>query len=201
MNIVPLEKSSRWALLSTRSLPIPLLHREDFKRLHPLRQRGIAADLRRLEELAVEIDAWFSCSDSEQESIGIGGFLTSLEAHVEVKRENIIAEAPGDNFSWWIFRDSWYPDEFRRQPFVEILSHPLKQRLSDKVPEVGEHVKGYLDWLERQNFHLTESFDELYCAKEYMAVYVHICAILAYVAAIDLGLMRARLSGHYGTPE
>lgn len=197
---LPLQRSRRARLPESRSLPRPLTERDDFKRLPKSRQISILNELRGLEEIAVEIDAWLLCSKSEQENYGIGVFLSGLEAHIEVAREHKHTIGQGENFSWWIFRDSWYPDELSRLSFEEILPDILRQRLNEDVPRVGDSLDNYMAWLKRQGENVFASFDDFYRAQDYVTVYIHGCAIFAYLSAIYLGLLRAKFSGHYGAP-
>ncbi|GEM_PF-6027719 len=198
-----LERSPRWKRVQSRALPAPLVQRDDFQRLSQERRHYLETSLRRVEELvSAQIEAWFLCSKAERENWRLGVFLSTLEADIEIAREHIPpAGANGENFSWWIFRDDWYPEDLRHKPFDRLLPKQLKMRLSKDVPRVGDGLTDYLAWLKRQNVYLGESLDEFYAAKNYRTVYVHACAIFTYLAAIYLGLMRAKLSGHYGTPD
>lgn len=188
-------------MVSRRVLPQPLREHGSFKRLPKLRQINVETQLRALEEVAVEIDAWFSCSETEQARLGIGVFFSNLEVHIEVAREHKHMDAAGENFSWWIFRDSWYPDDFRGRSFDKILPESVRQRLNEEVPRVGDNLETYMSWLKRQGDYLSASFDEFYGAQDFGTVYIQVCAIFCYLSALYLGLLRAKLSGHYGVPD
>lgn len=197
-----LERSERWRRSQSRTLPRPLVEREDFKRLARARQLQIGFDLQKLEAIAGEIDAWFLCSKEEQEAeLGLAMFLGSLEAKIEVTQEHKNIEAEGENFSWWIFRNEWHPDILYEQSLATIIPQTLTEKLNEPPFRIGDTLEAFLVWLRRQNSHLCGALDALYDAKDYETVYVYICASFIFLWTIYLGLRRAMLSGHYGLAQ
>ena len=196
-----LQKSPRLVTVESRTLPRPLSDRDDFKRLPLTRKLQLASSLKSMEEVPVAIDGWFLSVGEEPEATSEYGVLfSSLEAKIEVMLSGNFIRAEGDNFSWWIFRDSWYPDILSHKSMVTILPNSLRRALSEQLPQVGDDLPQYLGWLEQQKNFLFDSFDQLYAATDYSVVYVQTCAIFAYLSAIYLVLQRARLTGYYMTP-
>jgi len=120
-----------------------------------------------------------------------------MEAYLGLVQQEKYIDAPGENFSWWIFRDSWWPDTMRERSIATLLPEGLRRRLNEPVPEIGVSLNDYLAWLQRQNAYLGEALDRFYAAKNYDTVYIQICAIFIYLAGLGLGLQRARLDGYF----